>query len=122
MFADSDFILALIKNTDWLKESAENILLKNKGKITTSLSVMIELALVLPRFNINILETYANLNELIKIDKKTIEISMKAALFIQEYNSNVFDSFHAASCKDEIIISSDSVYDKFGIERLKLGK
>ena len=41
MFADTDFILALIKESDWLKTNAEKILEDNKGKIRTSISVMI---------------------------------------------------------------------------------
>ena len=41
MFADTDFILALVKDSDWLKENAVKILKENKGKINTSISVMI---------------------------------------------------------------------------------
>ena len=45
---------------------------------------------------------------------------MKAMVYINKYGLNVFDAFHAASSIGEIIISSDSAYDKIGMKRLKL--
>jgi len=45
---------------------------------------------------------------------------MKAMVYINKYGLNVFDAFHAASGTGEIIISSDSAYDKIGMKRLKL--
>jgi predicted nucleic acid-binding protein len=121
MLADTDFILALIKDKDWLKDRAIKILKSNKGKISTSVSVMMELALICKRFEIDVLEAYANVLEIIRVNEETYTICMKAALFIKKYGFNVFDSFHAAYCKDQII-SSDSVYDKAGIKRIKLEK
>lgn len=120
MFADTDFILALIKDSDWLKKKAIKILKENKGKIFTSISVIIEIALVCKRFNINTLNAFADISEIINLDKETYTICMRAALYIEKYNLSVFDAFHAAFCSDDTIISSDSVYDTIGIERIKL--
>ena len=122
MFADTDFILALVKDTDWLKENAVNILKENKGKIRTSVSVMIEVALMCKKFKVNTMNTFAHIFEIINVDDETYSVCMRAALYIEKYNLNVFDAFHAASCKDEKIISSDDVYESVGIERVRLEK
>lgn len=120
MFADADFILALIKKTDWLKNNAMNLLRNHRGKIRTSTSVMIEIALVCKRFGLDIPKAFANIFEVIKVDEETYSISMRAALYIEKYGLNVFDAFHAASCGDDLIISSDTAYEKVGLKRVKL--
>ena len=120
MFADTDFLLALIKDSDWLKEKAERIFKEQKDKITTSASVMIELALLCKRLKMEASVVFANVLELVDIDEETYNVSMRAAVYMEKYNSNVFDAFHAAYCKNDTIISSDSVYEKIGLKRLKL--
>lgn len=122
MFADTDFILALIKDTDWLKENALNILNMHKDKIKTSITVMIEVALICKRLKMDTLKVFTNIFELIKVNEETYTICLRASLYIEKYGMNVFDSFHAAFCDDDKIISSDSVYEKLGIERIKLEK
>jgi len=109
MFADNDFLLALIKDTDWLKRKASKILEEHRGEIETSISVMIELALVCKRLKMNVLK-----------DSETYNACLKAAVYIEKHGLNVFDSFHAAYCYTDSIISSDKVYDKLGIKRIKL--
>ena len=120
MFADTDFILALIKESDWLKENALEILKKHKGKIKTSVSVMVELALLCKRLKMDTLETFANTLEIIKLNDADYAICMKAALYTDKHGLNVFDSFHAAFCGDDQIISSDSAYEKIGIKMVNL--
>ena len=122
MFADTDFILALIKDSDWLKKNAIKILKEHKGKIKTSVSVMIELAYLCKRFKIDTLKVFANILEIIKVDEQTYSICMQAALYIEKYKLAVFDAFHAAHCGNDKIISSDSAYEKIGLERIKLEK
>src|SRR3989344_2296881 len=108
MFADTDFILALVKDSDWLKERAIRILKENNGKITTSMSVAIELALICKKLKIDTIELFSNTFELVKIEADAHEICMRAALYIEKYELNVFDAFHAAYCNNDKIISSDS--------------
>ena len=122
MFADTDFILALVKDTDWLKENAVKILKDNKSKITTSISVMIEVALMCKKFKVNAMNTFAHIFEIINVDEETYSVCMRAALYIEKYNLNVFDAFHAAFCGDDKIISSDDVYESVGIKRVRLEK
>ena len=122
MFADADFILALVKGSDWLKKSALKTLKEHKGKIKTSVSVMIELAYLCKRLKINTLKTFTSVFEIIEVNEETYSICMQAVVYIGKYNLTVFDSFHAAFCGSDIIISSDSIYDEIGIERIKLEK
>lgn len=120
MFADTDFILALLKESDWLKENAVRMLRENRGKIRTSSSVMIEVAIVCKRFGISITAAFANALELVAVDEETHKACLTAAFYVEKYGLNVFDSFNAAYCGTERIISSDSAYEKVGIERVKL--
>lgn len=120
MFADTDFLLALFKETDWLKEEAELILKKYEGEMTTSISVMLGVAIICKRLNINIENTFVHIFEVIKIEEYDKSICLKASLYIEENGLNVFDAFHAASCNGDTIISSNSAYDKIGIKRLNL--
>jgi len=122
MFADTDFLLALIKESDWFKKNAVKILKEHKGKIRTSVSVMIEIALLCKKFKINTINVFTNLFELIEVNEETYSICMQAAVYIEKYNLNVFDAFHAAFCSNDKIISSDSIFDSIGLERLKLNK
>lgn len=121
MFADTDFLLALIKKSDWLKESAEDILEKQKGAISTSVSVIIELAIVCKRLGLDAQQTIAHALELARINESDCAACMRAAVYIGKYGLNVFDAFNAAYCGRDSIISSDSVYEKLGLERIKLG-
>ena len=122
MFADTDFILALVKDSDWLKDKVAKLLKGYEGKISTSISVMIEVALICKRLKISAIEVFSNVFELVNINEETYAICMRAALYIEKYELNVFDAFHAAYCGNDKIISSDSAYEKVGIERIKLEK
>ena len=122
MFADTDFLLALVKESDWLKRSAESILEKHKGSIKTSVSVMIELAIVCKRLRLNVVDTFASVFELVEINEEMYKLCLNAALYVEKDTLNVFDAFHAAYCGSDTIISSDAVYDRLGMERVKLEK
>ena len=122
MFADTDFLLALVKGSDWLKKNAENILEKHKGRISTSVSVVIESALVCKRLKISVVDAFVCIFEFVEINEETYRLCLDAALYIEKDRLNVFDAFHAAYCGSDAIISSDTVYDKLGMERVKLEK
>ena len=116
IYADTDFFLALLKERDWLKENAKKILEKHKGQITTSIVTFIELALLAKRYDLDIVKIFTSVMTICNIED---EKPLKAAVYIREYNLGVFDAFHAAYCKEKII-SSDSTYDRIGIERIRL--
>lgn len=122
MFADTDFLLALVKESDWLKERAEKVLKLNEGRITTSVSVMIEVAIVCRRIETNVTQVFSQICSLIEVDETTRTLCLRAAIFMERNKLNIFDAFNAAYCGNDTIISSDSAYDRLGLERIKLEK
>ncbi len=118
IYADTDFFLALLKPKDWLKDKAKAILNKYKGQITTSEITFIELMLLAKRYNLDPVKITISVMAICNIDDEKL---LKAAIYIRDYNVGVFDAFHAVHCNGTII-SSNSVFDKLGIKRIKLEK
>ena len=116
IYADTDFFLALLQDGDWRKANATKILDRYKGQITTSVITFVELGLLAKRYNLDVLKIFASVMAICEIDDERL---LKAATYIRDYGLGVFDAFHAAYC-DEKIISSDSAYERVGIERIKL--
>jgi len=115
VYADTDFFLALMKQTDWLKERAKKIYADYSGDIQTSIVTFIELMLIAKRFNLDTIKLTSSVMKICKFDD---QIPLKAALYIEE-GISVFDAFHAALFGGEII-SSDHIFDELGIKRIKI--
>ena len=115
MYADTDFFLAILKGSDWLKRKALGILELYKDEITTSETTFIELMLLSNKYRLDPVELTSNVMILAHIHDPTY---LKAAYFIKK-GANVFDAFHAAHAGKQII-SSDKVYDRLGFERIRL--
>lgn len=116
IYADIDLFLAVMKDKDWLKDNAKKILKRYEGEITTSIVTFIELALLAKRYNLDVVKIFTSVISICSIDDDKL---LKAAIYMKDYNLNVFDSFHAAYCNGKII-SSDSIYERVGIKRIKL--
>ncbi|AMM53360.1 PIN domain-containing protein [Pyrococcus kukulkanii] len=116
IYADTDFFLALLKPQDWLKENAKRILKEYGGQITTSVATFIELMFLSKKFNLDPVELTVSVMEICKIRDERL---IKAALYIKHYGLTVLDAFHAAF-SEGVIISSDSVFDKIGLKRIRL--
>jgi len=116
IYADTDFFLALLKPKDWLKDKAKAILDKYEGQITTSEVTFIELMLLAKRYGLDPVKITTSVMAICNIDDEKL---LKAAIYIRDYGVGVFDAFHAVHCSGKII-SSDSVFDKLGIERIRL--
>jgi|Deesub1362B_J571_1020462.scaffolds.fasta_scaffold13714_3 predicted nucleic acid-binding protein len=118
IYADTDFFIALLKPTDWLKDKAKKALERYKGQITTSEVTFIELALLAKRYNLDPVKITASVMAICEIEDDAF---LKAAIYIRDYGVGVFDAFHAVHCKGKII-SSDRVFDRIGVDRVKLEK
>ena len=81
---------------------------------------MIGITYICKRLKINVLDDFANIFELVKVNEEIYSICMQAAVYIEKYNLSVFDAFHAAFCSNDRIISSDSAYGNVGLERINL--
>lgn len=120
MYADTDFIVALIKEDDWLTEAAETVYRQNKEDIWTSKYTMLEVFLISYREDWNTLEVLANVENLIEIDEN-IDDLLTAARKVEQKEITPFDAIHLTKAGEDKIISSDQKIDKH-TERLKLEK
>jgi len=118
MYVDLDFILALIKGEDWLKEKAEDIYKKHKDELWTSDFTLLELMLVAYREKKNIIKTLTNAEALIEVRGEPDDI-LAAANYVESEDMTPFDALHLVKSRDEPILSSDDSYDGFS-ERIEL--
>lgn len=122
MYADTDFLLALIKKKDWLKESAEKILQMHYGQIWTSTLTLLEILMVCHREKIPVYEALQTAMAMIEVRKIELDqdFCLKAAALASKTEGTVFDMMHALACGNDTIISSDKIFDKLGMKRIKL--
>lgn len=118
-YADTDFFIALMRTNDRLSRSALAVYSKYKNEIYTSLAVVIELLLITKRFDISSSEAMDYILKIAKVNDAEISTILLAVIYIEEQRLGIFDAFHAALCNGEII-SSDHIYDKISINRIKL--
>ena len=114
-YADTDFFLALLKPTDWLRENARKILREEQGRIYTSEATYIELMLLAKRYGLDPVRVAIDVMAI--CNEKNGEYQAAAELITQDVG--VFDSFHAVHSKGKIK-SSDKIYRKLGIEQIDL--
>ncbi len=121
IYADTDFFLALLNESDWLQTSAKRLLQIHKNKIWTSPITLIELLLVSAQYNIDPERLIADVLELAQIQGGEVTPILIAAHYIKNKGVGVFDSLHAAFCGVEgTIISSDKVFDRLGLDRIPI--
>ena len=114
-YADTDFFLALLKPTDWLRENARRIMKEEQGKIYTSEATYIELMLLAKRYGLD--PVRITIDVMAICNEKNGEYQAAAELITQ--GVGVFDSFHAVHSNGKII-SSDKIYRKIGLKQIDL--
>jgi predicted nucleic acid-binding protein len=119
LYVDTDFVVALLKRTDWLKERARRLLQKHRGELWTSGYTIVELFLIAEEFGLDPQQLVIDVFELVEVRNAELNMFLIAAGYIKE-GAGVFDSLHAAFCGKDKIISSDKVFDRLGLERVKL--
>ncbi|MDO8460329.1 MAG: PIN domain-containing protein [Nanoarchaeota archaeon] len=128
-YADSDFFLALLKDSDWLKEKAKKIYEENKKSIYVSPFTVVELMVVCIREEIPLKETLLQISRIAELTFIKWDLFFKAAEYV-ENGATVFDALLMAFAKEsEVafseeseIISSDKIYEKFGFKVIDLKK
>lgn len=118
MYVEADFLLALIKDEDWLSEAAEKVYHDKRDELWTRAYTLIELMLVSYREDRNVLKTINSASRLVEIrgNEKGIK---EAASYVTNDGMTPFDGIHLAFSGNEKIVSSDREYDGY-TERLKL--
>jgi hypothetical protein len=104
---------------DRLNYSAKETHNLYKGNISTSLAVVIETLLIGKRFGVPPETLIRHILSIATVDNYDNPTIMLAVRYITENKLSIFDAFHAALCNGKII-SPDHVYDKLGIDRIKL--
>lgn len=118
MYAETDFLLALIKGDDWLSERAVEIYEEHGDEIWTSEHALVELMLVAYREDRDVLGTVANVSELVEV-RGDPDRALAAANYVENAGMTPFDAVHLVRSGEDPIVSSDSAYDGH-TERIEL--
>lgn len=124
---ETDFLVALVKNDDWLRDDAVDALDRHDD-IHTSILSYAELLVVfyddrVGEYEIDPPRVLSNLLELVPIVPRSHENAVLAATeFIDEHGLSPFDALHAglATTRDERVLSTEQDYDEVGVPRIPL--
>ncbi len=119
-YADTDFFLAILKETDWLKSNANALLEAHRGDIRTSLATLIELLLLSEKYSLDPERILATVSSMASVPSEDLALSRTAAEHMLRSGLNTLDAFHAASAGTDEIISSDKAFDRVGLKRIPL--
>lgn len=111
IYADIDFIIALVKKSDWLKTGAKKIYEEYKGRLFISPVCLIELMLVAEKINQEPMDLLLFALRIAELVGDEPDDYLRACEYQKKYNLGVFDSLHIAKCRNSII-SSDKKFDE----------
>lgn len=111
MYVETDFLLALIKDDDWLGEAAESVYREHGEELWTSQFTLIELLMIAYREELNTIRVVANAAELVDVRGEP-ETVVAAATHVEEDGLTPFDALHLVEAEGDQIVSSDSAYDE----------
>ena len=120
VFVETDFLLAIAKDDDWLQQRAEDIL--DEREIVASPFAYLELLIVLERHQFDYVRLFANLLDVVPVgNEEEQQVVLKAVAYFED-GMTPFDSFHAATAETRglSILSSDKAYGDVDAERLPL--
>ena len=126
MLLESDILFAHIKETDWLKKTADQLLSAvergSLGTVYGSRETLHELHYLSSKVGWNPREALSKIASLTLIKNlfwppTTTDVDLLAHSLLATYDiSSVFDAYHAASCllndPERVMVSTDDVYDK----------
>ncbi|GGL68086.1 PIN domain-containing protein [Halocalculus aciditolerans] len=120
VYVETDFLLALAKDSDWLKKQAEEAL--EEYDVVTSTYAYLELLLIRERYEFDSVKLFSNMLELVPVEtEEEHQIVLKAVNYFDD-GMSAFDAFHAATAetRDHQILGSDSAYDAVDVDRIRL--
>jgi predicted nucleic acid-binding protein len=127
VYVETDFLTALVKDDDWLRESAVRSLEERDDLYTSILAYAEVLVLFYDRedteYEIDPPRAITNLLELVPIRPEEHEDAvLAAAAFLDEYDMTPFDALHAGivTTSGEPVLSTEQDYDVVGLERVPL--
>ena len=112
MYVETDFLLALIKDEDWLGEAAETVYRTHREELWTSQFTLIELLVVAYRENRDTERVIANAASLVDV-RGDVETVLAAATYVEDHGFTPFDALHLVESGGDTIVSSDNAYAEF---------
>ena len=119
-YVETDDILALAKDSDWLKDRPEKTL--DEHDVVTSTYSYLEVLLISERYEFDYIKLFSNMLEVVPVETdEERQIVLKAVKYFEE-GMTAFDSFHAATAetRSHPILSSDKAYEEVDPERISL--
>lgn len=111
-YAETDFLLALIKEDDWLQLAAERIYRERADELWTSRTTLIELMLVAYREGWDVLRTVTAARSLVEVRGETEDV-LAAASYVEDDGFTPLDALHLVSSNDEPIVTSETDYEGY---------
>ena len=118
VYVETDYLLALVKDSDWLKNRAEEAL-KEQDVVTSTYSYL-EVLLISERHEFDYTKLFSNMLDVVPVETdEERQIVLKAVKYFEE-GMTAFDSFHAATAetRGHPILSSDKAYEDVDPERI----
>lgn len=113
MYAETDFLLALIKNDDWLGDAAEAVYQAHQDDLWTSQFTLIELLMVAYREGRDTERVVTNAAALLDV-RGDVDTVVAAATYVDDHGFTPFDALHLVESDGDTIVSSDDTYESFG--------
>ncbi|WP_254523940.1 type II toxin-antitoxin system VapC family toxin [Natrinema caseinilyticum] len=109
MYAETDFLLALIKDDDWLGEAAESVYREHRDELWTSQFTLIELLMVAYREERDTERVVSNAANLVEV-RGDVETVVTAATYVEDHGFTPFDALHLVESNGDTVVSSDDTY------------
>ncbi|MCU4751977.1 PIN domain-containing protein [Halobacteria archaeon AArc-curdl1] len=110
MYAETDFLLALIKDDDWLGDAAESVYRDHCDELWTSQFTLIELLMVAYREQRDTERVVSNAANLVEV-RGDVETVVTAATYVEDHGFTPFDALHLVESNGDTIVSSDETYE-----------
>ena len=120
MYVETDFLLALVTDEDWLREPAEAVYCEHGDDLWTSQFTLVELLLVAYREGLDAERVVANAAGLVEVRGDTTDV-LAAATYVQDHDCTPFDAIHLVESDGDTLVSSDDAYDGYA-PRFELGR
>jgi hypothetical protein len=112
MYAETDFLLALIKDEDWLGEAAETVYRNYRDELWTSQFTLIELLLVAYREDRDTERVVTNAANLLEV-RGDVDTVVAAATYVEDHGFTPFDALHLVESDGDTTVSGDGAYEGF---------
>ncbi|MEA5387531.1 hypothetical protein VB779_11090 [Haloarculaceae archaeon H-GB11] len=112
MYVETDFLLALIEDDDWLGDAAESVYHDHRNELWTSRFSLIELMLVAYREDLDAERVVTNASKLVDV-RGDVDAVVAAATYVEDHGFTPFDALHLVESDGNTIVSSDERYAEF---------